>query len=86
MNKENKTIEQICYKQAQIIKTQIYNLLETVCENYTSDNVLNNYIINQLDVALQIFDVLTMNLSYVLQNKGYELIAVLNEKVKGVRV
>lgn len=84
---QTKAITNICYSQSKVIKTQVYNLLKILSENYTQQNALTTYILNQLQTTLQLLEVASMNISYLLQNnKPFELIAVLNENIKGVNV
>lgn len=84
---QTKAITNICYSQIKVIKTQVYNLLKILSENYTQQNALTTYILNQLQKTLQLLEVASMNISYLLQNnKPFELIAVLNENIKGVNV
>ena len=87
MKEQNKVLEEVCYKQAENIRRQIQDLLATVCENFTEDNILQTYTSNQLVIALELFKCIRNNLLYILrEDKFFDQIEVLDPRLKGIKV
>ncbi len=87
MKEQNKVLEEVCYKQAENIRRQIQDLLATVCENFTEDNIIQTYTSNQLVIALELFKCIRNNLLYILrEDKFFDQIEVLDPRLKGIKV
>lgn len=87
MKEQNKVLKEVCYKQAENIRRQTQDLLATVCENFTEDNILQTYTSNQLIIALELFKCIRNNLLYILrEDKFIDQIEVLDPRLKGIKV